>query len=140
MRFNGNNYDDLREGQQLASFDVIISHEWHDQFQSCFEIEALSAEKGEKAGVSKSEDPSPVLIASFAAMKEVLEWPTGVLHARESIVSRQPIKIGEPLRIQTRISKKFEKSDKKFIVLSIDIYKENSETAAMTVERTLVWP
>jgi len=144
MKRDAMNYDDFAIGQQFPASRFAISGAENDEFIRTFAHEPVKAEPPallpEQIRASTVRPVHPTLVGSFQPQHAAFAWPTGVLHARENISLRAPVYPGEVLEARVLVKHKYEKNDRKFIVLEITIRKLENGVDAVTVERTLVWP
>lgn len=144
MKANAMNYDDFTVGQQFPPSRFSISGTESDEFVGTFAHGPLKAQPpavlSEQVHVPTVRPVHPTLVGSFQPQHAAFAWPTGVLHARESVSLRAPVFPGETLEATVFVKNKYVKNDRKFIVLEIAVRKLENGVEAVTVERTLVWP
>ena len=137
-------FEDFAVGQQFPPSRYAISGTESDKFIRTFSHGAIKAEPPavmpDRVLPSTVRPVHPTLVGSFQPQHAAFAWPTGVLHARESTSLRAPVYPGEALEARVVVKNKYEKNDRKFIVLEITVRKLENGVDAVIVERTLVWP
>ncbi|ALM85649.1 MaoC family dehydratase [Bordetella sp. N] len=137
-------FDDFQTGHRFPPSRYSIGAEDSDAFLRTFALGPIRAEPpaaAPTAGESRPVRPvHPTLVASFQPQHAAFAWPTGVLHAREKVRLTAPVYPGEALEATVGVKTKYEKNDRKFVVLEIVVRKLENGADALTVERTLVWP
>lgn len=144
MKRSAMNYDDFAVGQLFPPSRYVISGSESDEFIRTFAHGPLTAEHPavlpEQVRTTTVRPVHPTLVGSYQPQHAAFAWPTGVLHARESISLRAPVYTGEELEARVLVKNKYEKNQRKFIVLEITVRKLETDVDAVVVERTLVWP
>ena len=137
-------FDDFQIGHRFPPSRYSIGAADSDAFLRTFTLGAVRAEPPATAPAVEEARPvrpvHPTLVASFQPQHAASAWPTGVLHAREKVRLSAPVYPGEALEACVGVKHKYEKNDRKFVVLEILVRKLENGVDALTVERTLVWP
>ncbi|OZI36973.1 hypothetical protein CAL29_00575 [Bordetella genomosp. 10] len=137
-------FDDFHIGHRFPPSRYSIGAEDSDAFLRTYALGAVRAEPPATPPAAEESRPvrpvHPTLVASFQPQHAAFAWPAGVLHAREKVRLSAPVYPGEALEARVGVKDKYEKNDRKFVVLEILVRKLENGVDALTVERTLVWP
>ncbi|MCU7370071.1 hypothetical protein PEC18_04100 [Paucibacter sp. O1-1] len=131
-------FDDIVVGTKFLPHTFEIDQDVVNQFAGTFKVAAVPTQAD--ANASWDAAVNPVLVASFQPMKHAFSWPTGVLHAKESIRTLGAIPVGSPLTAVVSIANKYEKNGRKFVEVNLLIGSGTPRVDVIEVSRTLVWP
>lgn len=136
-------YADFEPGFVFPETRYQINSQDNDAFLGTVRHEEVRSETGQllaQLAVSAPHPIHPTLLGSYQPMHAVLSWPTGVLHARETVNLFASVYPCEALVSNVTVQDLYERNGKKFVVLRIAIDKVEARQPAMVIERTLVWP
>jgi hypothetical protein len=136
-------YADFNLGHAFPETHYTVASHDNDAFLSTVRHGVVRSQEGQDCAEHADPVPRPIhptLLGSYQPQHAVFSWPTGVLHAKESVVMLTPAFPDEALVSTVTVQDLFERNGKKFVVLRITIDKAEPRTPAMVVQRTLVWP
>jgi acyl dehydratase len=81
----------------------------------------------------------PLLLDTLHALKAVLPFPEGVVHAREQVEFHAPGRVGDRATIRLHVLDKYTRNERRYVVFEQRATNQRGETLAVA-RKTLVWP
>jgi acyl dehydratase len=127
-------FDDIAVGQTFAPYAYDITAELARRYAEVADGEPT----GYPAALGTTLAP-PLLLDTLHALKAVLAFPEGVVHAREEVELRAPGRVGDRITIHLRVLGRYVKGERRFVVFEQRAENQRGETLAVA-RKTFVWP
>jgi hypothetical protein len=131
-------FDDLSVGQELPPYHYDLTPSLVRRYGEVVGAEPpvypLVPESGGSAPVAP-----PLLLDTLHAMKALLGFPEGVVHAREEVEQRASAREGDRVTVLLSVADKYLKNDKRFVVFEQRATNQHGATL-IVARKTMVWP
>jgi acyl dehydratase len=111
-------------GRIAQEFTDVPFHDINrgDVFSTTYHLdEALVAEYDRLVGAAHGGRVSPWVYCTFLPMYRAMDgrMEQGTIHARQQMVVHRPATVGTTLDVAVRVAEKYEKDDRRFVVLEV---------------------
>jgi|SRR5581483_3351310 len=132
-------FDELVEGRQFPPFHYWLTGALARRYAEVTAAEPADSPDAPIAPPGEGDPVPPLLLDTLHALKAVLAFPEGVIHAREEVEFHLPGRVGDRVTIRLAVLERYVRNARKFVVF--EQRAENDHGATLAVARkTLIWP